>query len=682
MPPSKHSQSVPDFAEVQAGKGLIEDRRPAMTDQPSTAWPPVIWRPHLSLGITGHRPDNPTFAANEEAVKAALLSVFETIETIRRNFASGLSSDVRLHGLLARGVDQIAADYALAHGWQLVAPLPFGAGLNMAINSAASTRADVEALCEGRTAADPHVERRAATIRALMDQANVFEIADRDDEIRRLLIASLDQPGDEAVVRRLGALCSDNVGLAGRIMIERVDLLIAVWDGKWTDLEGGTGHTVFAALENGTPVLVIHLDDPSTWSILTRPEELSHRDETQPGTPNFDRLRNLIKAALAPPDAGIAKEEWRPKSPFGLGFYRRIETLFGGRNTRSGTVQTRFEAPDEIAKGSGAHLLKTTAAVLGEDDPVTTKLRDELLPAFASADGISTRLSDAYRSGMTLNFALSAFAIIVGIAYLPFDLAKYKWIFASIELGALVGILLVTFAGHKRAWHRRWFETRRVAEYLRFAPAITVLGIARPNTRWPRGESRDWPERFSRDCLRDVGLPGTKVDRAYLHAVLKEIVLPHVEGQRRYHEAKSGQLARVHHRIDQSAEMCFIAAIVSVAIYLLLEVGAAMALFDPGLPYALAKLFTFFGVAFPTLGATLAGIRYFGDFERFSAISKVTATKLTDIEKRIELLLSGDPARLTYRAVSKVVKGVDEIVIAEIESWQAVFGAKHLTLPA
>lgn len=653
-----------------------------MTDQPSAAWPPVIWRPHLSLGITGHRPDNPTFAANEAAVRAALLAIFEKIESIRREAATGQSGNVRLHGLLARGVDQLAADYALSHGWQLVAPLPFGAGLNLAINSEAATRTDVEALCEGRPAGDPAVERRAGEIRRLMQRAKVFEIADRDDEIRALLTASLERPRDTAIARRLQALCSDNVALAGRIMIERVDLLVAVWDGKWSDLEGGTGHTVFAALENGTPVLVIHLDDPKTWSILTRPEELAHRADTEPGSPDHGRLRALVEAALAPPDAGIGKEQWRPRSAFGFGFYRRIETFFGGRNTRSGTVQTRYEAPDQIAEGSAAKLLETSRSVLGETDPVYAKLRGELLPAFASADGISTRLSDAYRSGMTLNFALSAFAIIVGIAYLPFDLAKYKWMFATVELAALIAIVLVTFAGQKRAWHRRWFETRRVAEYLRFAPAITILGISRPAGRWPRGESRDWPERFSRDCLREVGLPERKLDRNCLRRVLEGIVLPHVEGQRLYHEAKSRQLARVHHRIDRSAELCFGAAILSVTVYLLIELAAVSGIVGPGVPYAVAKLFTFLGVTFPTLGATLAGIRYFGDFERFSAISKVTATKLIDIEGRINLLLSGDPNRLTYRAVSKVVRGVDEIVVAEIESWQAVFGAKHLGLPA
>jgi hypothetical protein len=91
---------------------------------------------------------------------------------------------------------------------------------------------------------------------------------------------------------------------------------------------------------------------------------------------------------------------------------------------------------------------------------------------------------------------------------------------------------------------------------------------------------------------------------------------------------------------------------------------------------------TFFGVAFPTLGANLSGIRYFGDCERFGAISRVAAEKLGEIEARIALLLSGAESALTYAAAADLIHALDEAVVDEIESWQSVFGAKHLSLPA
>lgn len=418
---------------------------------------------------------------------------------------------------------------------------------------------------------------------------------------------------------------------------------------------------------------------------MSRPEELGHLSRRGSGASGIDRLRAVMRSLAAPidpPTQLIAGEKWYPRSGFVFGLYRSIEALFGGRTTKSGTFKKVYEAPEDIASGSARELVATAGSVLGVDDRVFLKVRDELLPDFAWADGVSSRLSDAYRSGMTLNFLLSACAIIVGVAYLPLDLPKYKWAFAVVELSLLVAILAITFAGSRFAWHRRWLETRRLAEYLRFSPAIVILGVARPIGRWPQAEGNNWPERVARDALRDAGLPDAKVDRAYLRVVLEQIVLSHVRSQRRYHTAKYGQLSRVHHRIDKVAEACFMTAVLAVSVYLLIEAAAAVSLIASHWPYSLSKLFTFTGVVFPTLGSTFAGIRYFGDFQKFGAISRVTASKLANIEERMELLLSGDPARLTYRAASELVQAVDEIVLDEIENWQSVFGGKHLALPA
>ncbi|BDI61689.1 hypothetical protein [Qipengyuania nanhaisediminis] len=644
----------------------------------------IDWQPHLSLGITGHRAGHAGFASHRDRIDAALGSLFSDIEA-QLDALDMARSPVRLHSLLASGADQLAAHRALALGWELVAPLPFGEGLNLAINSGARTREDVEALIEGGEAHDPHTASEARAIRDLTDRARVFAIADRDEAIAAALAASLGDERDPVAERRLAALQSDNVALAGRVMLERTDLLVAIWDGRDWDMAGGTGHTIAAALEQGTPVIAMAPGDSGKWTILTRPQELARAYGAHARPCDEAALTGLVVTAMAPQRndlKAVSRERFRPRATFGFGIYRRLETLFGGRNTRSGTTKAVYEAPDAIAQGSAAPLVKAIEARLAPGDDMARAIRDRLVPLFAWADGVSGRLSDAYRSGMSVNFALSAFAIIAGIAYLPFGLADHKWAFAAVELGLLVAIVAITFAGNRRAWHRRWFETRRVAEYLRFAPAMLLMGVARPIGRWPRGDTRQWPERFARDAIRDAGLPAARLDKAYLDGVLRTVVLPHVTGQRRYHEAKAAQLDTVHHRIDRAAEYFFLAALVSVTIYLGVELAALLGLLAPGAPYAIAKSFTFLGVAFPTIGANLAGIRYFGDFERFAGISRATAAKLREVEARLNLLVEGEQEGLTYRSASDIVRMVDEVVFSEIESWQAVYGGKALALPA
>ena len=47
----------------------------------------------------------------------------------------------------------------------------------------------------------------------------------------------------------------------------------------------------------------------------------------------------------------------------------------------------------------------------GGDAQVMRQLAEDVLPLFAWSDGIASRLADAYRSGMTVNFVLATLAV-------------------------------------------------------------------------------------------------------------------------------------------------------------------------------------------------------------------------------------------------------------------------------
>lgn len=645
------------------------------------------WRPHLALGVTGHRASNAAFAAHSTSIGAALAQLFGRIESMA-DAVPGTRGAVRLHSLMVDGTDQVAAEIALERGWELVVPLPFGAVLNGAINAHPASAADAAAMLAGRASCDPAVEARAGAIRAITARAQLFELADRDAEVEALWLAHLADPDDHAAARAFDALVSDNVALAGRVMIERTDLVIAVWDRKVANLPGGTGHTIKAALTMGTPVLLIDPAASGAWRILTRPEELGQMPPAVDAV-DFARLETIIHAAIMCDGwnpAQLSREVWRPRSSRVFGLYRRIERVFGPDGNAFGSLRIDYEAPGAVASGSGAGVVQAVAAMPDGDRSMALTLAEDVLPTAAFADGIANRMADAYRSGMMVNFVLAALAVIIGIGFLPTGLGEMKWAFALVELALLAGILVLTVAGSKRGWHRRWFELRRMAEYLRHAPGLLLLGVARPTGRWPRvGGGKDcaqWPEHFARHALRDVGLPQVRVTRDYLRSGLANLVLPHIASQRAYHEAKAHRLKTVHHRLDRAAETCFVLAVVAVLAYLALKGAGIAGVVPKALAGELSPWFTFFGVAFPTLGANLAGIRYFGDFERFAAISRVAAEKLGEIESRVVLLLSGDRGAVTYAAAADLIHALDEAVVEEIASWQSVFGAKHLALPA
>ena len=166
----------------------------------------------------------------------------------------------------------------------------------------------------------------------------------------------------------------------------------------------------------------------------------------------------------------------------------QIERMCAGPSPRSrfSSLSQICETPAPIAAGSGAALLETAGALPRADTDFAGRIV-AVLRRFAWVGGVSAWLSDAYRGGMIINFILSSLAILGGVLYLLFVGPHEKWAFAMFELVLLSAILLITSLGHKKRWHGHWFETRRVAEYLRHAPLLLTLGAARVPGRWPQG---------------------------------------------------------------------------------------------------------------------------------------------------------------------------------------------------
>lgn len=657
---------------------------------------PETPQPRLSLGVTGHRLANPVMAANQVGVEAALAAIFDRIEAIvAGDSLDGTAPPVRLHSLLIDGVDQIAAEAALARNWQLVAPLPFGHRLDCAINALPETAEDAEALLADRQPSDPAVATRAERLQAIGALAHRFELAERDAEITDLYLARLRNPGDMRLVQAASFAMSERVALAGRVMIEQSDLVIGVWDGASTSLIGGTGATIAHSLDLGTPVLWIDARAPEHWRLLFAPESLVGIAGAEPQIDDRDAaLERLIRETLgrnelvpgkghAEGPEALASRHWRKHSPKLWHAYRRIEALFGERGLRMRfrNLRQTYAEPNTALAGQCSTELNAIATLPGQDTSFAKKIGESVVRRFVWADGISAWLSDKYRGGMTLNFIFSALAIVGGIAYLPLTSIHEKWIFSSFELALLLGILTITLIGQRHRWHGRWFETRRVAEYLRHAPLLIALGVARPIGRWPKGTRSAWPEIYARHAMRESGLPCMSLTSEFLHNAVSTLLLPYAASQHAYHVAKAKRLSRTQHNLDRLSEGLFLLAIVSVAAYLALRLGGLFLHSSEELAFRLSPLLTFCGVMLPTFGAGIAGLRYFGDFERFAAISEVTAERLEAVIARLSLLEECHPSAIDYARVSDLAHAIDDIVVDEIESWQAVFAGKHVTVP-
>lgn len=641
--------------------------------------------PSLTLAVTGHRDTNPEYDANKDDIRKVLSEIFALIDALTET-----ARTTRLHSLLAQGADLMAVELALERDWEVFAPLPFGKALNVAINAHPETEAEARALLAGKGASDAAVQARANRIMAVIDQVKLFELAEQDELVAQAYFKMLSAPEQPSAKQAFAALGSKRAAMAARVMIEHSSIMIAIWNGTTLGSVGGTRHSMALALEHGTPVIWINASDPESWTLLRTAESLASAS-CQASDRREQDLRTLVDEALADPSSepggegfeALLEEKWHGRSNIFYHGYRRVEALFGGRPGRSrfGSLVQVYETPDEIEKGSAAAMLSAIRSLPSGNSKVSEEIVPQLLRRFAWADGVSTHLSDAYRGSMVTNFILSAVAVVGGIAYLPLGHLAVKWPFALFEFIVLLLILVATFIGRKKQWHSRWFETRRVAEYLRHAPILIILGVARAPWRWPQGANTSWPEHYARNMFQQIGLPKIAITTAYLRCILDEILMVHVLGQRDYHSAKAERLTKAHHNLDRMSEICFILAVISVGCFLSLAGAAVLGVIPHYTVEASSKFFTVLGVLFPTLGGLFAGIRFFGDFERFAAISEVTAKKLDAVQQRIAILLMAPNEMLQFDQVAELAHAVDDIVIDEIENWQAVFGGKQISVP-
>jgi hypothetical protein len=181
------------------------------------------WRGgHLfRVGVTGHRMD--------QLSGADMNTLRLRVDEVLGRLAVEAGGPGYVLSALADGADQLVASAAVAMGYQLVAPLPFG-------------RDEYEQ--------DFVDVAHRARYRELLAKATV----------------TTEFNGD----RSTGESAGHAYAATGRWLVESSDLLIAVWNGKAARGQGGTAEVVARARDAGLLVIWIHALPPHEVKLLPR----------------------------------------------------------------------------------------------------------------------------------------------------------------------------------------------------------------------------------------------------------------------------------------------------------------------------------------------------------------------------------------------------------------------------
>ena len=584
----------------------------------------------LSIGVVGHRPNRLPEGGQESVVReidlvldhvlGAVASAYGRHEDFFENGSDNLP--VAVLSAFAEGADQIAVHAALKRNLPVAAILPFRIDEYEQDFKTHSTRAEFNELLE-------KAHRQIVLPGTREEEARAYESA-------------------------------------GITILDNSDILLAVWDGGASAGRGGTTELIERAARDSIPVVYVDANgkEPTRiiWSGLgSRRFMTGIVLEDLPTTSLDESLDAVVMELLRPPSseteashmAGYLQEKWNPRNywlvvPLLMG-------LFGVRKPRMGDLLPA--GPDELADGFAG----TGKGML------TDRVFRPAADAYGWADALAIRYAQIFRGAYIANFILAALAVVLAAGSL---IAKQfwglpKWPFVLAELICIAGVIMITVVGRRRNWHGRWLQAREVAERLRVAAPMWLLG------QRPAGFSGDeptWTGWYARAQIRAIGLSSATLATERLSDI-KAMLTDGIKDQCAYHARNAAVMNTVEHRAERLGEVFFVLTFLVVAAYLVFTM-LGLKLPDPW-----SHTVTALSAGLPAMGSATYGIRLIGDFEGVAERSQRTGAAL----KKIGDDLGASPPELVPLRTAATV--VSETMLGDVSHWRLASATRKLAIP-
>ena len=608
----------------------------------------------LSVGIIGHRPNRLPEAAKAKVaadIDAVLDGIAAAMRKALADYGAVFSGKavLSLVNSLAEGADRMAAgalaarmakeDGTLAYALDVV--LPFGAQ-------------EFE-----KDFAD---EASRDAFRALIAEAR----------------AVLELPGSRAAE-------ASAYEAAAYTVVDQSDVVVAIWDGGPSGGRGGTTDTVEAAAREGRPLVIIDARGEAPphlrWHGLDEAIVPTGRMADMPAGDLATGLKRLVDALLRPPAAPAERAghhlthdneaaslarylaEDAPAYTLTIGFPLLMAVL--GIQRLSGR-HMRPPAPAQLAAREAA-LMPATAA----DAPAAARPL-AITAAFGWADFVGSLLAQIFRGAFILNFVFGALAV----ACAAISIVRHDWkpVLVVIEILLIVTVVLNTALGLRQQWHRRWFEGRELAERLRVAMLLWIVGL-RPAAA--AGAEPTWTGWYARAVVRAQGLRHGRLDDGGLGAA-RAAVSGLINDQCGYHAATAQRMHRLEHRLERAGLACFVLTVVVALSYLAVKLPDLTGAGE-GHGESLADSFGIIVAALtaglPALATATYGIRVIGDFAGISRRSQRTHQGLAAVVGRIE---AEAPSLHPLRAR---VRSAADAMLGDVAGWRLSAESRGLAIP-
>ena len=430
----------------------------------------------------------------------------------------------------------------------------------------------------------------------------------------------------------------------GRYVVDRCDVLIAVWDGQPSRGQGGTAEIVKYARGNEVQEPKSLLDYAVgflrwCWTGTTR----------EPTSAYIQRRRVPIF--------------WIDTN----GQHEIVEDLGNGINTVpfrqldgyncAKIASEQFEQQVDLRERELATAAERSAVRLA---PVRA-LSDWVSPYYVRADSLAQRYQTWYYALGNAVFLLAAAAVAAAASQVLFapQTPEFVWI----EVGLMVGLVLIVILGMWWRFHDRWLSYRFLAERFRSVFFLALSGLGGQRKSGVERVSLGHPsEEWLRRAYLEVWIrrPEAAVTESDVEGLREFLVEAWIQDQIKYHEKMSRKYHGRHHRLTRATEVLFGATILAA----LLHVFGAAGHVSPG-SLSWATLFVLLAIALPALGAAISAIRTQREYSRNSERFRRMAHYLDGISARLKTAPDMDTVR-------EIAAEAEDLMLDENRDWFVV----------
>jgi hypothetical protein len=562
----------------------------------------------LNVGITGHRDLLPTEAL-EASIGQILSSLEEAVQQIvalNPDLFDGTPAKLRVISMAAQGADLLSVRAALAGNFDVACIMPFRRQ-EYAIDFDEPNRAEMERAAEAATAV-------------------------------------LELPG----TREEGARAYER---ANDVILENIDILLALWDGDRARGRAGTAEVVERAITMNLGVIVI---DPADFG---HPKLLELPDDRNLSAPRAADLRRIdlptdltafVGAALANPGGTIGRQAFldlvkERRSSFARRFeYRLLLDIFANSATSEAASEPAAEGQaaqgSDVAKGELLELARKQNAI----------------------DSFAIRYGELFRSSSASRYLL----VILG----TFTASMISLFFpklsgSAIAVQAVVNgtVLLDSAIGGARRWHERWLEYRVIAQRLDWIRVLHPLGFGTGQSIRERQGS--WATWYVTRLTAAIGPPSGAITGEYLTRAADRLQ-SYAHQQVTYHRAKLHQLGLLETRLRTLSVGALIGAVViALSLMVAVEVYGALLGWKPAVIVLLTIL--------PATTTALNGLRAEMDLVRLIERSAETSVLLSRINRAIS------DGYLSFDRLSVGTHRLTTIMDDELREWRFVLESRR-----